>query len=398
MKKNLAVMFLFFTFSAVVFAGYVSDNDSGYNAYQSLNQSGIGMYGKWYCADTVVLPIGGTVISEDNSAYNYNIEPFFFQEFDYTPDIKIDILENVHTRDAYSVPDEDDGKAVFQVKYYDKYENAVSSGYPLLILTYPDNSTQTYTMTKGANDIFSCTVPSLPKGEYKYEYIATNEHYIYNDGFFSLKGNWYVTSRPYNFSYTYPRPDAENLPGETDFRWKIYSKEDRDTLTYEIYYWTGNEKDKPKKLTGSAAVNGETSKRASELDNMSKYYWYIRIINKYGADFTSEEYSFYTGGPVEKFYNAPNPFNPARGQKTKFVFNMPQSGTAKLVIYSEYGDKVWESDTYSFTGDQASSKDITYDGKDNSGRMLYNGTYIAILTKKYGGKTKVEKCRILIIK
>jgi hypothetical protein len=77
---------------------------------------------------------------------------------------------------------------------------------------------------------------------------------------------------------------------------------------------------------------------------------------------------------------------------------MPQSGNAKLIIYSEYGDKVWESETFDYAGDAAQSKELTYDGRDNSGKMLYNGTYIAVLTKKYGGKTKVEKCRILVIK
>ena len=76
---------------------------------------------------------------------------------------------------------------------------------------------------------------------------------------------------------------------------------------------------------------------------------------------------------------------------------MPEPGTAEIVIYSEYGDKVWESKTVETTVGGI-SKEITYNGKDNSGRILYNGTYLAVLTKKYAGKTKTEKCRILIIK
>jgi hypothetical protein len=77
---------------------------------------------------------------------------------------------------------------------------------------------------------------------------------------------------------------------------------------------------------------------------------------------------------------------------------MPESGTVKLALYSEYGDKVYESDTMNFHGDAGNSQAIFYKGKDNSGRMLYNGTYIAVLTKKYGGQTKTEKCRLLVIK
>ena len=100
---------------------------------------------------------------------------------------------------------------------------------------------------------------------------------------------------------------------------------------------------------------------------------------------------------IEKFFNYPNPFNPAKGQKTNFVFEMPEDGSAKIVLYSEYGDKVWESETFYKPGSQ-SLIEITYDGRDNSGKILYNGTYLAVLTKKYSGKTDVKKCRILIIK
>jgi hypothetical protein len=188
------------------------------------------------------------------------------------------------------------------------------------------------------------------------------------------------------------------MPDDAEFRWKVYSDEDNDILTFELYYWLEGGKSSMKTVSGISNINNETSRKVSGLEKMRRYYWYMRIVNKYGADLITEEYSFPTGGAVEKFYNAPNPFNPARGQPTNFVFNMPQSGSAKLVIYSEYGDKVWESETYNYAGNDVMSKKIVYNGRDNSGKMLYNGTYIAVLTKKYGGKTKVEKCRILVIK
>ena len=48
--------------------------------------------------------------------------------------------------------------------------------------------------------------------------------------------------------------------------------------------------------------------------------------------------------------------------------------------------------------DGSTTGNIKYDGKDNLGRTLYNGSYIAILTKKYEDKMETERCRILIIK
>jgi hypothetical protein len=133
------------------------------------------------------------------------------------------------------------------------------------------------------------------------------------------------------------------------------------------------------------------------LENCKYYYWKVSASNSYGDSAESEMFYFNNMNvKTEKFFNAPNPFNPAGGQKTKFVFNMPRSGAAKTIIYSEYGDKVWESDTYNLNG--GTSSEISYDGKDNSGKILYNETYTAVLTKKYGGQTKTEKCGILVIK
>ncbi|MCL2335141.1 MAG: hypothetical protein FWC57_03650 [Endomicrobia bacterium] len=128
------------------------------------------------------------------------------------------------------------------------------------------------------------------------------------------------------------------------------------------------------------------------------YYWKVSAANFEGDSAESEIFSFnITKLSGQKAFNAPNPFNPAKGQRTQFVFNMPESGTAKIIIYSEYGDKVWESETVSASSAQGSAI-ITYDGRDNSGKMLYNGSYLAVITKKYGGKTSMERVRILIVK
>jgi len=388
MKKTVIIIFLFFSFFILprfAFAGEIAGG--GISVYGSLDHASFAMQGKWWNLDTVILPVG--VYGNDE------VETYFFQEFDYVPNTVVDILKVEHAQNTYSVPDE--GPAVFKVQYADAYNqdntNPPSAGYPIFILTHPNGSTQTYTNFDIVNNYYQISL-SLEKGEYKYKYICTNDNYIYNDGLYALEGNWYVTSRPRDFKPIYPRPNEETLPNDTRFEWSVVDEENG-LLTYELYLWLASNESSKKMYRPN---NNSYVYRVSDLEHKRSYKWSMRITNKYGADLITDAYSFNTGGRVQKFYNAPNPFNPARGQKTQFVFNMPQDGTAKLVIYSEYGDKVYESRAESFQGGTDISKSIFYDGRDNSGKMLYNGTYIAILTKKYGGQTKVEKCRILIIK
>ncbi|MCL2799103.1 MAG: hypothetical protein FWD54_02315 [Endomicrobia bacterium] len=135
----------------------------------------------------------------------------------------------------------------------------------------------------------------------------------------------------------------------------------------------------------------------ASLEHGKHYYWKVSASNSEGDIAESTIFYFSTANVGKKAFNAPNPFNPAKGQQTQFVFEMPESGTAQIAIYSEYGDKVWESETFYKPAGQGFSE-ITYNGRDNSGKMLYNGTYLAVITKKYNGKTSAEKCRILVIK
>ncbi|MDR1244551.1 MAG: hypothetical protein LBJ98_01050 [Endomicrobium sp.] len=166
-------------------------------------------------------------------------------------------------------------------------------------------------------------------------------------------------------------------------------------MSYEIYIGRNTLKEKLPKFEINPEKNSSTF-IIPKLEHKKQYYWYMKITNQFGASLETEMFSFVTGGMVEKLYNAPNPFNPARGIETEFVFPMYADGTCKMTIYSEYGDLVWESDRLFFLGNN--SQVIKYDGKDNSGRLLYNGTYLAVLEKKYADKTEIERCRILVIK
>jgi flagellar hook assembly protein FlgD len=120
------------------------------------------------------------------------------------------------------------------------------------------------------------------------------------------------------------------------------------------------------------------------------------VSNQYGVELLNPEvFSFITLGEISRVYNAPNPFNPQKGENTRIFFEMPQNGSAQLDIYSEYGDKI---KTISLNNLLQGSNEISYDGRDANGKMLYNGTYLCVLKKKYAGQTKTEKCRLLIIK
>ena len=91
-----------------------------------------------------------------------------------------------------------------------------------------------------------------------------------------------------------------------------------------------------------------------------------------------------------KIFNAPNPFNPARGETTKIVFKANGNENVKIKIYSLYGNKVFE-DSYNAV---AGTNEYEYRGRDNQGKILYNGAYLCYVEKPSGN----GKFKILIIK
>lgn len=83
---------------------------------------------------------------------------------------------------------------------------------------------------------------------------------------------------------------------------------------------------------------------AENLLPRTRYYWKVEVENQYGAKLLSPEiFDFVTLGEIKKAYNAPNPFNPQKGQKTRIFFEMQDDGTVDIGIYSEYGDKIFNT-------------------------------------------------------
>lgn len=82
-------------------------------------------------------------------------------------------------------------------------------------------------------------------------------------------------------------------------------------------------------------------------------------------------------------------FNPAR-QQTNIVFSVNAPRTVKVRIYSEYGGLLRTLETRAAAG----TNELRFDGRDKNGKLLCNGSYIAMIERAKG----VSKCYILIIK
>lgn len=91
-----------------------------------------------------------------------------------------------------------------------------------------------------------------------------------------------------------------------------------------------------------------------------------------------------------KSYNYPNPFNPLK-QKTNIVYNVDKADWIDVEIFSEYGSLVYHTKVYAIQG----INELEYDGRDDFGNVLYNGSYICRVKSSNG---KAEACFIAIVK
>ena len=144
------------------------------------------------------------------------------------------------------------------------------------------------------------------------------------------------------------------------------------------------------------SIIGSTNGYSVNIGGLSvgKYKYKIKAKNNFVEGKTVEG-TFSIQELTSKCYNAPNPFNPQTGERTKIFFEMPEDGSVEIDIYSEYGDKIYHT---SIDGLSKGINSIEYAGRDDRGDILYNGTYVCVVKKKYLGTTKKEKCRLLVIK
>jgi len=74
---------------------------------------------------------------------------------------------------------------------------------------------------------------------------------------------------------------------------------------------------------------------------------------------------------------------------------MAEDGNAEITVYSEFGNRCWGG---SFYGLRKGTNQVSYNGRDDSGNMMYNGAYPCIIKKKYQNGEQDDHCRLLIIK
>ena len=158
------------------------------------------------------------------------------------------------------------------------------------------------------------------------------------------------------------------------------------SLTYDLEI-----ADNPEMTAAQVMKNvGQTNYRLNNLP-AGNYYWRVR------SKTTEGDYSYYTGngrfvvnGKVtnteaenslptefELSQNYPNPFNPT----TNIKFSLPEASQVVLKIYDMLGREI---KTLINENRKAGSFDITWNGTDNSGRLVSSGVYIyRIIAGKY---------------
>jgi len=146
-----------------------------------------------------------------------------------------------------------------------------------------------------------------------------------------------------------------------------------------------------------AQADGNTVRlRLTGLDYYRSYYFKVTAENPYGAASQTplQTFSLASADSFPRVYNYPNPFGPGRGG-TNIVFNAPASGytRAVLTIYSEFGRKLYERDCGRVP---PGISEIRFDGRDQNGRALANGSYVGRV--RFDGPSETATFFLLVVK
>jgi hypothetical protein len=130
--------------------------------------------------------------------------------------------------------------------------------------------------------------------------------------------------------------------------------------------------------------------------------YYARVRGRSNAGVYSEFSGISPGLPVfitnqssalTKAINWPNPFNPNNGP-TQIGLFMEEPGEVELKIFTLAGKQVHSR---VFPMGAGGNQIITWDGKNDGGGKAAPGGYIALLIKKYAGRTQTQKLKIALL-
>jgi hypothetical protein len=110
------------------------------------------------------------------------------------------------------------------------------------------------------------------------------------------------------------------------------------------------------------------------------YVWRVDGTNMQGVTTQGPAYTFTTLDiPVNKPFNYPNPFNPHQ-QNTNIVYKLSNDQPVDIRVYSEFGDLIFKDTSHGAAGTNI----YVWNGRDNHGRVLWNGSYICMVRSAEG--------------
>jgi hypothetical protein len=163
-----------------------------------------------------------------------------------------------------------------------------------------------------------------------------------------------------------------SLNSRCTLSWSCHTPDTGTVLTYRLYL--GRSGTQPLPLVYSGAAQQHT---VYGLAESASYTWYVVAVDNAEADARSVDYTFRTSGLANngKPFNYPNPFNPAT-EPTNIVYSVDRACIALLRVYTERGRLVHSSSHDALPG----MNTAIYDGRDQHGNILPNGSYIYEIT------------------
>lgn len=297
----------------------------------------------------------------------------------------------------------------FRIKYSDPDNDPPKMNYPMVYILKEGSTVQTLGLSYllgsyNSGAIYSGTTPINKAGNYSYNIIGYDSFDMSQNGIFT--GSFQVSAPIPGVPQSTPqgiKDGASVVSGQVYLCWSCENT-NNDELTYTLYLSNPQNSQSPASILKNGKSNSSlnavytgknTSYTINSLEANKVFVWKVRAENQYGAVSESPEYSFSTIAQPAKAFNYPNPFNPARNESTNIVFTMAEDGFAEVSVYSEYGNMCRRM---AFDNLHKGTNQVAYDGKDDCGQIMYNGTYPCIIDKKYQNKEEKDKCRLLIIK
>lgn len=380
-KKTLFLLMILFVYSAKTFS------DITVSEYIELFSDSAPMQmwqtSDWYSVDTKISSFEQQKLVYDE----YEISNDFFNYIDYSAP---ETTKLICQQNYYFVSIFQEQNVDFSVIYKDTYNITPFDGFPKVIY-WPEGSQNAVSLTldlieKRNDGWFYQKQVKLEPGSYNYKYTFASSQVP--DGYSLEISSFVVCRRPNGCINLNMKQSAIVSNAKVLLQWSM-SVPTNEATAYKVYLGTDLENMQP-------VYDGlKTYYEILGLDYGKQYFWQIEAKNNYGISSKSQIFKFSTINKITKAYNYPNPFNPALGQKTNILFDMSDNGSAKLSVYSEFGDLCWEK---VFDNLVKGANEVTYNGKDDNEKVLFNGTYLCVINKKYSNKEEKDKCRILIIK